>query len=459
MLTVCEEGSELQVEAVLEYRIEYKFIDVFPGDGFASWVIHQSANSLLTEVADYCRELTGSFRQQALNRVIAQALIRENPACLVVSGLWGCTQDLPRVADLLNIPVMFVLGQEQIDRLNDTSMMASASLVESLKRCGGIFVPEGTDTEGAIFAQLPQEIILPEAFLSEKLRSIATTSDTPRRFGYSVYEFLQRDPPLLAAMQAADVRHFSGCRDILDVACGAGIFLDCLRSNNLNAIGVERDPIIAEYANGMGFNVAQQDALDFLAANPSRFDGVYCSHFVEHLPIEALQTFFDCLRETMKNDGIVVLVFPDPESIRSQLLGFWRDPEHVRFYHPELILALAASAGFELEWSSYEEQPHDVIPFSVQPAELPDIGTIDLPTVDVGATTWVDRLLSFLGVQSSSKQRRTEAAWLEWAKEVKHGFEQQQAYVEQVANRTDSLWAVNRTWAWNDNVTLRLRRR
>jgi hypothetical protein len=46
--------------------------------------------------------------------------------------------------------------------------------------------------------------------------------------------------------------------------------------------------------------------------------------------------------------GTVVLVFPDPESIRSQLLGFWRDPEHVRFYHPDLIELMARAHGLGL---------------------------------------------------------------------------------------------------------------
>ncbi len=47
----------------------------------------------------------------------------------------------------------------------------------------------------------------------------------------------------------------------------------------------------------------------------------------------------------------------------------------------------------------------------------------------------------------------------EWSTEVQNVLEQQRLLNEQLKQRTDSLWDVNKTWAWNDNATLKLRKR
>ena len=64
-----------------------------------------------------------------------------------------------------------------------------------------------------------------------------------------------------------------------------------------------------------------------------------------------------------------MIVVPNPESIRMQLLGFWRDPEHVRFYHPELLEAVCRHAGLEVIHTNREDVPH-LLP----PLVLPQAG-------------------------------------------------------------------------------------
>jgi len=237
-------------------------------------------------------------------------------------------------------------------------------------------------------------------------------------------------------MRAGEVRHFAGCRRVLDLGCGAGIFLQLLAEAGIAASGVERDPVIAAYGRGMGCDITTADALDYLQragehAASLAFDGVYCSHFVEHLPVDVVQTLLARLARLLPPDGTLVLAFPDPESIRSQLLGFWRDPEHVRFYHPELVATLASAHGFDLEWSSYHEQPHEVVPFA-----LATLGLVPAREHRQLARR-IDRLQAALDV-TLDQQRRAIAA---------------------LTDRTDQLWAVNRTWAWNDNAVLKLRKR
>jgi len=134
----------------------------------------------------------------------------------------------------------------------------------------------------------------------------------------------------------------------------------------------------------------------------------------------------------LRPGGVAVFTFPDPESIRSQLLGFWRDPEHVRFYHPEIIEVLALGQGLALESSSQRQPGRRVVGFSLAPPEAPVA-----PAAPPGR--W-QRLLARCGIA-------TQAAL---------AAEQHQR--ERVEGRVRQLWDVNQTWAWDDNVVLRFRK-
>jgi O-antigen chain-terminating methyltransferase len=210
----------------------------------------------------------------------------------------------------------------------------------------------------------------------------------------------------------------------------------------------------------MGLDVTVADALEFLDQTRDSFDGVYCSHFVEHLPFEAVKRTLQLIARRMVKGGILVLVFPDPESIRSQLLGFWRDPEHVRFYHPELIALIAATVGFELEWSSYMEQPHSVAPFTANPPPSDRVGAPPLLVggESVSALGFGERVLQLLGLVTQKRFRRLEERLSGWSNELAVYFRQCAEFDQQLENRTNVLWSVNQTWSWNDNVTLRLRK-
>ena len=189
------------------------------------------------------------------------------------------------------------------------------------------------------------------------------------RFDYADYEFTLRDRQRNREMQSGYVAHFQGCRKVLDLACGSGIFLELLAEHGIPALGVERNPAVAAWVKQHGWDVVEQDVFAFLEQTTGTYDGVFCSHFLEHLPFEQVLRFFELLAPRVSPAGIVVIVVPNPESIRMQLLGFWRDPEHVRFYHPELLEAVCRHAGLEVIHTNREEVPH-LLP----PLVLPQAG-------------------------------------------------------------------------------------
>ena len=322
-----------------------------------------------------------------------QQLQQVQPRRVVIEELNGATADLARMACALGIPT--VIENEFPPAQDADSQRWSTALRQSLSHA-------------------------------------SHTQDLPIQFGYEAYALGMRNHALLAQMQAPHASHFTGCKKVLDVGCGTGVFLDLLARQGVTAEGVERNLQSARFAESLGLCVHTADALEFLAQHPRQYDGLYCSHFVEHLPIDAVERLIQLCAQALQPGGMAVFTFPDPESIRSQLLGFWRDPEHVRFYHPELIETLAQVHGLQAEFNSQQIPGRTVGPFSLQPPQAP-------PGPPAPTGLW-SRWAKALGLATAADLATLQA----------HN-QHQQHLIEQ-------LWQVNQTWAWEDNVVLRLRK-
>jgi O-antigen chain-terminating methyltransferase len=259
--------------------------------------------------------------------------------------------------------------------------------------------------------------------------------ENSQSFGYASYAFGMRDHGLLTAMQQGLTAHFTQCQNVLDVGCGTGVFLECLQRANISAMGVERNAQSARFAKSLALKVAEQDALDFLAEQRGAFDGIYCSHFVEHLPFEGVERLVQLVAQALQPGGKAVFVFPDPESIRSQLLGFWRDPEHVRFYHPDILSVLGRVHGLSSVHNSQNIPGRCVGPFSLAPPPA-----IESPDAVQTGSRWWSRLLARMGVVHVSELQREKVLRLHLQKNL------------------EQLWAVSQTWAWEDNATLVFRK-
>lgn len=437
LLVVSEADNPPSVDGAAHY-VGYHYTSQTSPTCMSAW--ESSKNSNLYWVSEDCRAIKACFSQQALNYPVAKVLSRGLYHTLLVSGLSGATIDLVNVAKLLGLSVYFFLHEDDLGHLYDAHFDDQRWVYHCLAQCDGVFWPEARVTENRealdkytinlIFKR--NSIVLPKVDVTRR-----------NQFDYTVYELILRDHPLLFRMQEPDTRHFVECQNVLDIGCGAGIFLDALRCHGIAASGVERNRDLVAHGESMGLRIQCADALEYLGSSSDYYDGIYCSHFVEHLPVDAVEHLLQGLSERLLPGGVLVLVFPDPESIRSQLLGFWRDPEHVRFYHPELIQTMALAYDLDCEWSSYEDVPHEVASFSITPPEwkLPERPVIKRR----GLWSW---LLKKMGVATvfDLTDANEELNQLRYASEL-------------LRDRTEKLWAVNRTWAWEDNVVLKLRKR
>ena len=136
-------------------------------------------------------------------------------------------------------------------------------------------------------------------------------------------------------------------QQIIDLGCGRGEWLEVLREQGLEAIGVDTNEAQAEAARTLGLHVEIDDALSYLSRQKERsVDFISAFHLIEHLEFPVLTHLLkECLR-VLKPEGRLLLETPNPQSLIVGAYKFWFDPTHVRPYPPELIGQLLESLGF-----------------------------------------------------------------------------------------------------------------
>lgn len=138
-------------------------------------------------------------------------------------------------------------------------------------------------------------------------------------------------------------------RRLLDVGCNAGFATEAARQLGFDALGVDIDGASIEAARGLfpraRFQVADVAAL---ADGGQRFDAVYCSEVVEHLPRPV--AFLSALRRCLRPGGRALLTTPDVghRSLPSDLIGtdMIRPPEHLLYFNRRSAQEALTASGF-----------------------------------------------------------------------------------------------------------------
>lgn len=137
---------------------------------------------------------------------------------------------------------------------------------------------------------------------------------------------------------------------ILDVGCSTGIFLDAMRNQGWETIGVEINVEAVQYAqNRFGLDVipGQLSSTQF---DSESFDAITLWNVFEHLfePCETLKETYRLL----KNEGVLMMVFPSWESLDRQIFGdSWIGfdaPRHLFVYPQSVYRNMIETAGLEI---------------------------------------------------------------------------------------------------------------
>jgi 2-polyprenyl-3-methyl-5-hydroxy-6-metoxy-1,4-benzoquinol methylase len=137
-------------------------------------------------------------------------------------------------------------------------------------------------------------------------------------------------------------------KNVIDLGCGRGEFVEVLSDKAVHVTGVERNQRMFDYCRGRNLNVVQADLFDFLESLPdASLDGVFAAQVVEHLSPEENLRLIDLWKKKLQPSGIVVAETINPHCAYA-LGNFCLDPTHVRPVPPRLLTFMFEQSSLRL---------------------------------------------------------------------------------------------------------------
>lgn len=147
--------------------------------------------------------------------------------------------------------------------------------------------------------------------------------------------------------QSLFIEYFRQCKNVLDIGCGRGEFLELMKENGIPALGIDIDDGMVSYCIRKGLNVKKEDSLIFLEKEEdASLDGIFMDQVIEHLEPTYLVKLLMLCRKKLVSGGVILLETVNPLSLTS-FVNFYIDMTHVRPVHPYTLIYLVQSIGFK----------------------------------------------------------------------------------------------------------------
>ena len=141
--------------------------------------------------------------------------------------------------------------------------------------------------------------------------------------------------------------YFAGCRNVVDLGCGRGEFLELLRERGIGARGVEYSEELVAHVRRKGLAADRADLFAFLADQTDRsVDGIFCSQVVEHLEPARVLELIRLAHAKLAAGAALVVETPNPECLAIFATHFYLDPTHTRPLPPALLAFYFEECGF-----------------------------------------------------------------------------------------------------------------
>jgi 2-polyprenyl-3-methyl-5-hydroxy-6-metoxy-1,4-benzoquinol methylase len=175
-------------------------------------------------------------------------------------------------------------------------------------------------------ASPPQDPSLPQRQPDEPARHAQLA------FDYAYFsERFRGSEEYVKAIQRVYVPYFRNCREVLDLGCGRGEFLETMREAGILARGIDRNEESIALCRNKGLEAEPADLFVYLENQPvSSLDGIFCAQVVEHLPPERLPEMIRLAVSRLRRNGVIIIETPNPECLAIFATHFYCDPTHTR---------------------------------------------------------------------------------------------------------------------------------
>jgi SAM-dependent methyltransferase len=162
------------------------------------------------------------------------------------------------------------------------------------------------------------------------------------------------DDKIVRKIQRKYAAMFHQKEEVLDLGCGTGVFLELLRERSVRGVGIDSFPPCIEACRKKGLEAHQAELLMYVEGAADRYDGIFCSHIVEHLtPDTVLKLLAHCQR-ILRPGGRIIIVTPNTRDIEVITERFWLDITHVRPYPIPLLEKMLEHSGFSIAQSGLD---------------------------------------------------------------------------------------------------------
>lgn len=150
---------------------------------------------------------------------------------------------------------------------------------------------------------------------------------------------------LIKQRQKQYIPYFKGKKNVLDIGCGRGEFLELMKEENINATGVDTYEDFVSLCRIKGFEAVKADGLEYLS-NCSLVDGIFLGQVVEHLKLNEIINLCNLAYQKLEAGGCIILETPNPQSLSTFTNSFYMDPSHEKPVHPYSLRYYLKKAGF-----------------------------------------------------------------------------------------------------------------
>jgi len=182
-----------------------------------------------------------------------------------------------------------------------------------------------------------------------KASDIIPDKDQAGNLGINYFLFEERFRGLrseVSEKQQRFVHFFRRCKNVLDIGCGRGEFLELLQKNSVEAKGIDIDPDMVSYCTSRGLNAELIDAISYLEKMEDKsLDGIFLDQVVEHLEPEYLIKLLDLCHRKLNYGYFIIIETVNPLSLFS-FINFYIDMTHIKPVHPDTLKFLLTAVGF-----------------------------------------------------------------------------------------------------------------
>lgn len=143
------------------------------------------------------------------------------------------------------------------------------------------------------------------------------------------------------------LEYFKEANNILDIGCGRGEFLELLKENNIEALGIDIEDDMVLECKEKGLSVINSDALEYLKnLEDNSLGGIIMTQVIEHMEPNYLIDIIELAYKKLKSGAYFIAETINPQSLIVFTEAYFMDLSHTRMMHPYTIKFLVEEKGF-----------------------------------------------------------------------------------------------------------------